>query len=160
MFFAAAPILAALTCYPEIPAEMVTSVTSASGFSGQVFRFKTTAAAGSNGTYVPAGTIGYGIVVANIPASNRARNGVIVLSPRFLMLGSEQMQVAGDPRDASILTHGANPVAEGAGAVPVPGLGLAVSEALHGTNITIGPGYKFHIVPIGNLLERGPCVEK
>jgi hypothetical protein len=160
MLFAAAPVLAVLTCYPEIPASMLTSVTSASGFSGQVFRFKTTATVDSNGTRVPAGTIGYGIVLSNIPASNRARNGAIVLSPRFLSLGRTQMQVAGDPRDASILTHGPNPVAEGAGAVPVPGVSLAIGEALHGTNITIGPGYNFHIVPVGNLLERGPCVEK
>jgi len=159
MFFAA-PLLAALSCYREIPAAMLTTVNSVSGFSGQAFRFKTTATVTSNGTRVPAGTIGYGVVVSSIPASNRARNGIVVLSPRFLSLGNAQLQVAGDPRDASILTHGPNPVAEGAGAVPVPGLGLAVSEAMHGTNITIGPGYNFHVVPIGNLLERGPCVEK
>jgi hypothetical protein len=158
--FLAAPLLAALTCYAEIPAAMLTTVTSASGFSGQVFEFKTTQTVTSNGTHVPAGTIGYGIVLSNVPASNRARNGIIVLSPRYLVLGGKQFDVAGDPKDASVLTHGPNPVAQGAGAVPVPGLGFAVSEAMRGTNITIGPGYHFHVVPIGNLLERGPCVEK
>jgi hypothetical protein len=105
----AAPLLAALTCYPEIPATM--------------------------------------------------RNGVVVLSPRFLLLDGSQLAVAGDPRDASVLTHGPNPVAEGAGAIPVPGLGIAAEEVVNGTNITIGPGYNFRVVPIGNLLARGPCIK-
>ena len=156
---AAAPARAGLTCYAEIPVTMLTSVTSAAGFSGQAFRFKTTQSITSNGTYVPSGTVGYGVVLDSVPASNRARNGVIVLAPRFLMLNGSEFQVAGDPRDASVLTHGPNPVSEGAGAIPVPGLGFAVKEVTNGTNITIGPGYRFHVVPIGNLLQRGPCTQ-
>ena len=34
-----------------------------------------------------------------------------------------------------------------------------VDEAVKGSNITIGPGYKFHVVPIGNLQVKGPCVQ-
>ena len=88
-----------------------------------------------------------------------ARNGVIVLEPRFLLAGNQEVQIAGDPRDASILTHGASVVTQGAGAVPLPGFGAVFSEAEKGSNITIRPGYNFHIVPIGNLQERGPCVQ-
>jgi hypothetical protein len=158
----ALPVRAAttLTCYTEIPATMLTTVTSASGYSGQVFKFKTTSAIASNGTQISAGTIGYGIVLSAVPASNRARNGVIVLEPRFLWVNNHELQVAGDPRDASILTHGASVVTQGAGAVPLPGFGAVFTEATHGSNITIGPGYNFHVVPIGNLQQQGPCVQK
>jgi hypothetical protein len=138
---------------------MITTVTSASGYSGQVFRFRTLSTVMSNGVLVPAHTIGVGIVLSAVPASNHARNGVVVLEPRYLMLGPTQLPVTGDPRDGSVLTHGVNPIVSGAGAVPVPGFGLAVSEAVKGTDIKIGPGYNFHVVPIGNLDKRGPCVQ-
>lgn len=154
---AARPASAALTCYPQIPATMLTTVTSQSGYSGEVFRFKITATTQSNGDSFPAGSIGYGVVLAAIPASNRARDGVVVLEPRFVVVNGRQIQVAGNPKDASILTHGPNPIAEGAGAIPVPGLGLAVNEAIKGTNITIGPGYNFHVVPVGDLTQKAPC---
>ncbi len=154
----AAPSDAALTCYPLIPAQMVTTVDSAQGFSGQVFQFKTTETVSSNGLSVPAGSMGYGVVLNAIPASNRARNGIVVLEPRFLLVGGQQVQVAGDPADGSILTHDPSAIALGANVIPFGG-GLAASEAIKGTNITVGPGYSFHIVPIGNLQERGPCVQ-
>lgn len=51
------------------------------------------------------------------------------------------MLFAADPIPAA-LTRARNGVIvlwrEGAGAVPVPGIGLGVSEALHGTNIATG----------------------
>ena len=150
---------AALTCYPLIPAMMLTTVASAHGYSGRVFQFKTTATVVSNGLDVRAGTRGYGIVLSAVPASNRARNGIIVLEARFLVVDGHQVQVTGDPRDASILTHGASLLGIGAGAIPVPGLGFAIDEGIKGTNITIGPGYTFHVVPLGNLRQRGPCVQ-
>jgi hypothetical protein len=155
---ASVPSDADLSCYPLIPATMLTTVASANGFSGQVFRFKTIGAVTSNGILVPAGTLGYGIVLSAIPASNRARNGIVVLEARYLIIGGERVQVTGDPRDGSILSHGASLFGIGAGAIPVPGLGFALDEAIRGTNITIGPGYNFHVVPIGDLQERGPCV--
>ncbi len=148
----------ALECYPLIPAEMLSSVNSGNGFSGQVFQFKTSATVSSNGTVFPAGTAGYGVVLTAIPASNRSRNGIIVLEPRFLVLDGQQIQVAGDPADASILTHDPSAVALGARSLPF-GAGIVADEALNGTNITVGPGYAFHIVPLGNLQERGPCVQ-
>jgi hypothetical protein len=153
------PAVAGLTCYPRIPATMLTTVKSAGGFSGQVFRFKTTAAVTSNGILVPAGTLGYGIVLSAVPASNRARNGIVVLEARYLIVGGDRVQVTGDPVDASILTHGASLIGIGAGAIPVPGLGFVLDEAIQGTNIIIGPGYHFHVVPIGDLQNRGPCVQ-
>ena len=154
-----APARADLQCYTLIPATMLTTVSSAGGYSGQVFQFRTTAAASSNGIEVPAGSPGYGVVLSAVPASNRARNGIVVLEARFLVVDGQQVQVTGDPQDASILTHGASVLGTGAGAIPVPGLGLAIDEAIKGTNITVGPGYNFHVVPIGNLQERGPCVQ-
>jgi hypothetical protein len=155
----ATPARAALNCYTLIPATMVTTVTSAGGYSGEVFRFKTTAAATTNGVSVPAGTPGYGIVLNAVPASNRARNGIIVLEARYLLLGGRHLQITGDPRDASILSHGPSVLGEGAGVIPVPGLGMALKEGIQGSNITIGPGYNFHVVPIGNLMQRGPCLQ-
>jgi hypothetical protein len=148
-----------LVCYTLIPATMVTTVSSAAGYSGQVFQFRTTSAVSSNGFDFPAGSAGYGVVLSAVPASNRNRNGIVVLEPRFLLVDGQQVQVTGDPADASILTHGASLIGVGAGAIPVPGLGFAVDEAAKGTNITIGPGYSFHVVPIGNLQQRGPCLQ-
>lgn len=148
----------ALECYPLIPAQMLSSVNSAVGFSGQVFQFKTSATVSSNGSVFPAGTPGYGVVLTAIPASNRSRNGIIVLEPRFLVLNGQQVQIAGDPADASILTHDPSAIALGARALPF-GAGIVANEAMNGTNITVGPGYAFHIVPLGNLQERGPCVQ-
>ena len=157
---AAAPARAGATlqCYPLIPAEMVTTVNSARGFSGQVFQFKTTQTVSSNGSTFPAGAQGYGVVLNAIPASNRSRNGIIVLEPRFLIVDGQQVQVAGDPADASVLTHDPSALALGLRAIPY-GAGIVASEAVNGTNITVGPGYTFHVVPIGNLQERGPCIQ-
>ncbi|HEX3457631.1 MAG TPA: hypothetical protein VHR97_06705 [Candidatus Baltobacteraceae bacterium] len=149
---------AALQCYPLIPAEMLTTVNSAEGFSGQVFQFKTSAAVSSNGFEFPSGTLGYGVVLNAIPASNRTRNGIVVLEPRFLLVNGQEVQIAGDPADASILTHDPSVFQMGLRAIPFGG-GIVATEAVNGTNITVGPGYAFHIVPIGNLQERGPCVQ-
>lgn len=154
---ARAPARAGLVCNAVIPATMLSTVTSASGYSGEVFRFTTTQAASFGGVTIAAGTLGYGIVRSAVPASNRARNGIVVLEPRFLLVGSRVVQITGDPLDASILSHGASIVGEGAGAIPIPGLGLAVKEALHGSNITVGPGYRFHVVPLGDITHQGPC---
>jgi hypothetical protein len=155
----AAPAGATLTCYPQIPVTMVTTVTSQSGYSGQVFRFRVTTATTSNGTLFPANAVGYGVVLSAVPASNRARNGFVVLEPRFVIVGGQQVQVAGNPHDASVLMHGVDPLSDAAGVIPVPGVGLAAKEAIKGTNITIGPGYNFHVVPIGNLQQAAPCVQ-
>jgi hypothetical protein len=148
----------ALTCYALIPAEMISTVDSQQGFSGQVFQFKTTQTVESDGFTVPAGTLGYGVVLNAIPASNRARNGIIVLEPRFLIVNGQQVQIAGDPADGSILTHDPSVAALGARVVPFGG-GIAADEAIKGQDITIGPGYTFHVVPVGNLQERGPCMQ-
>lgn len=150
---------AALSCYSLIPVQMLTTVSSAEGFSGQVFQFKTTETVSSNGTTFPAGTIGYGAVLNAIPASNRARNGIVILEPRFVLVDGQQIQVAGAPIDASILTHDPSAVALGVRVLPF-GSGIAANEAIDGTNITVGPGYVFHVVPVGNLQERGPCVQE
>ena len=149
---------AALQCYPLIPAEMLTTVNSAAGFSGQVFQFKTTATVSSDGFEFPSGTIGYGVVLNAIPASNRARNGIIILEPRLLLVNGQEVQIAGDPADGSMLTHDPSVLQMGLRAIPYGG-GIVATEAVNGTNITVGPGYAFHIVPIGNLQERGPCIQ-
>lgn len=154
----AAPSDAALSCYTQIPAKMLTTVSSAEGFSGQVFQFQTTETVSSNGTTFPAGTIGYGAVLNAIPASNRSRNGIVILEPRFLLVNGQEVQVAGAPIDASIITHDPSALALGVRALPF-GSGIAANEAINGTNITVGPGYAFHVVPVGNLQERGPCVQ-
>jgi len=153
-----APSDAALSCYALIPVQMMSTVSSAAGFSGQVFRFQTTETVSSNGTTYPAGTVGYGAVLNAIPASNRARNGIIILEPRFLLVNGQEVQVAGAPIDASILTHDPSALALGARVLPFGG-SIAANEAINGTNITVGPGYVFHVVPVGNLQERGPCVQ-
>jgi hypothetical protein len=44
---------ATLTCYDEIPATMLSTITSQSGYSGEVFKYKTIAPTTSNGVQKP-----------------------------------------------------------------------------------------------------------
>jgi hypothetical protein len=137
---------------------MVDTLDSAATYPGERFRFKTAAASIVRGVRVPKGSIGWGIVRTSAAASNRARNGQIGLEPRYLVVGSKTIQVSGDPREPAIASHGQTIAEKGAGYVPIVGLvRSAVNTVRNGTNITLGPGFVFHVIPIGDLRDVSPC---
>jgi len=137
---------------------MVDTLDSAKTYPGERFRFKTTAASIVRGVRIPAGTRGWGIVRYAAAASNRARNGAIAIEPRFLSVGAKTIQVSADPREPVVRSHGQTIAEKGAGYVPILGIVHSAANAVrNGTDITLGPGFTFHVVPVGVLADTAPC---
>ena len=147
-------------CNAAIPATMVDSVSSATAYPGMVFRFKITIAANILGTIVPENTVGYGYVRSVTAASNHDRNGSLVLDTRELIYGKKMIEVINDPRDASLWAPVESMTERASGYIPIPIAGLirtAANEVRHGKNITIGPGFNFHVIGWGDARNTGPC---
>jgi hypothetical protein len=64
-----------------------------------------------------------------------------------------------DPLEQSILTHDASLAGQGTSLIPVPGVGFALSQGIHGTNITVGPGATFRVIGIPTLSQHAPCAQ-
>ncbi len=145
-------------CNAGIPATMVDSVSSATAYPGMVFRFKITVDANILGTIVPENTIGYGYVRAVTAASNHNRSGSLVLDTRELILGKKTIEVINDPRDASAWAPVESMTERASGYIPIAGIiRTAVNEVRHGKNITIGPGFSFHVIGWGDPRKMEPC---
>jgi hypothetical protein len=137
---------------------MVDSIDSASAFPGMAFRFKITVTARIDGVLVPSGTIGYGLVREVTAASNHDRNGTLVLEIRNLLYNGNVFEVMADPRDTSIWAPATTLTERATNYLPVPGLvRTAVNEVRYGRNVTIGPGFAFHIVALGDPGNPAPC---
>jgi hypothetical protein len=145
-------------CNAAVTAEMVDSVNSATAFPGMRFRFKVTEDARIEGFLVPAGTIGYGYVRAVSAASNRQRNGSLILEMREIIDGSHRIQVMADPRDTSTWIPATTLADRAEGYLPIPGLvRTAASEVINGKNVTLGPGFTFKIIGLGDPRTTAPC---
>jgi hypothetical protein len=145
-------------CNAAISATMVDSVSSGSAYPGLVFRFKITVDANILGTIVPANTIGYGYVREVTAASNHNRNGSLVLDMRELSYKNKAVQVINDPRDSSIWAPAGTVTDRASGYLPIPGLiRTAVNEVRHGKDVTIGPGFNFHVIGWGDPRKMHPC---
>ena len=147
-----------LVCEAPIPATMVDKVDSATAFPGMVFRFKITTTARIDGVLVPDGTIGYGVVREVSGASNRDRNGSLVLEMREIPFQGKELEVTADPRESSLWAPATTLVDRAEGYLPIPGLvRTAVNEVRDGKNITIGPGFKFHVLSLNDPRNEAPC---
>ena len=147
-----------LVCSAPIPATMVDSVDSGTAYPGMTFRFKTTIAARIDGVLVPSGTIGYGVVREVSAASNRNRNGSLILEMRTLYVGDRKIPVIADPRDSSLWAPATTLEQRAEGYLPIPGIvRTAVNEVRNGRNVTIGPGFTFHILSLPDPRKSGPC---
>lgn len=145
-------------CNAAIPAEMVDSISSASAYPGLVFRFKITTTANILGTIVPENTIGYGYVREVTAASNHDRNGSLVLDTRELIYKNKALPVINDPRDTAVWAPAETMTERATGYIPVPGIvRTAVNEVRHGKDVTLGPGFKFHIIGWGDPRKMHPC---
>lgn len=161
---APAPVRAAKVCAWQIPTEMVSTVFSGNAHSGAPFRFKVTeSTALDDGTKVPEGTLGYGIIRAASSAGRHNHDGMLSLEPRYIVLdsanGAERvvpvtmnplLPVTWTPTEP-LLNKAASHVP-----MPVPGLVMTgVNIVRWGRNITLGPGFRFTVLPVENL-ARGP----
>lgn len=158
----ALPVAAATTlrCEPAIPVTMVDVMDSANASPGERFRFKTTATVRVQNALIPRGTIGYGFVREVSAASNRLRNGSLVLEPRQLVAGARRVPVMADPRESTLWAPATTMVDRASGYLPIPGIvRTAVGEVTQGKNVTIGPGFKFHVLPLNDRTLQEPCTQ-
>jgi hypothetical protein len=145
-------------CNAAIPATMVDSVDSGTAYPGMQFRFKITTTARILGTLVPSGTIGYGYVREVSGASNRNRNGSLILEMRELIYRNRLIQVMADPRDSSTWAPAMTLTERATNYIPIAGLiRTAVNEVRDGKNIRIGPGFVFHVIGLGDPRKTRPC---
>ncbi len=145
-------------CNSEVPVNMIYSVDSGKAFPWMRFRFRLNAAAILEGHAFPVDTIGYGYVRAVTAASNRNRNGLLVLEPREIIDGNLRVQVIADPRESAIFTPVETFGERASGYLPIPGiLRTAVNQVRNGRNITIGPGFIFHVIALGDPRKMAPC---
>ena len=146
-----------MACDVTISATMVDSMDSAHAYPGERFRFKTTEAAKFEGLDVPESTAGWGIVRYVQAARSRNRGGLIILEPRYLVLGETRISVTSDPRETAEFAHSATLTDEGISMIPIGMLQTAMHYLRPGANIKLGPGFKFHVVAMGDLAIREPC---
>jgi hypothetical protein len=137
---------------------MVDKVDSATAYPGMTFRFKITVAARIDGVVVPQNTIGYGVVREVRAASNRNRNGSLILEMRDVYAGNRRLAVTADPRETSLWAPATTLEQRAEGYLPIPGIvRTAVNEVRDGRNVTIGPGFDFHILSLPDPRNGGPC---
>lgn len=155
----AAPLRAWQTqCNAAISATMVDSVSSGTAYPGMKFRFETTETGNFLGTVVPRGTIGYGYVRAVTGASNRNRNGSLILEMRELVYRDRLIEVMVDPQSSAVWAPAMTMTDRATSYIPIAGLiRTAVNEVRNGKNITIGPGFAFKVVALGNPRTTSPC---
>lgn len=152
------------TCALAVPAEMVDKVQSRTARAGGDFRFKTTEPMTlEDGTVVPAGTLGYGLIRFATSAGRASRDGMLSLEPRYLTLSRGK----GSPKRVDVtmtptlpVTWSPNDLLKTASSVPIPVAGLVmtgVNAVRWGRDITLGPGFTFSVIPIGNLAKAPIC---
>lgn len=160
------PARAEKVCAWQIPSEMVDKVDSSTARTGAPFRFRVSeATALDDGTPVPAGTLGYGVIRAASSAGRHNHDGMLSLEPRYLVIPPAKGK--GAARTVPVTMNPLLPVTwtpsepllnKAASHVPLPIPGLVmtgVNTLRWGRNITLGPGFAFTVLPVENL-ARGP----
>jgi hypothetical protein len=163
---AAPPASAAKLCAWQIPAAMVDTVESRHAKAGWTFRFRTTDDAQTpDGTKIPAGTPGYGVIRSADAAGRHNHDGSLSLEPRYVLVRGAK----GAPRRVPVTMNPTLPVvwtpsepllnrAASHVPLPIPGLVMTgVNEVRWGRNITLGPGFKFSVLPVDDLTKGPIC---
>jgi hypothetical protein len=144
-----------------VAVEMLESVDSSDAEPGDFFRFETVNAVTSGAKVViPARTLGYGIVAVASPAGRQNRAGTLVLEPRYLVLpnGRHVGVVLNHNSDSLQKAGGSLSVPGYLGAIPIPGVGLAIAGFnyfQHGKNVVVPRGLIFTVFP-----SDDPAVER
>jgi hypothetical protein len=162
---APSPVRATKVCAWAIPSEMISKVFSGDAHSGAPFRFKVVESTElDDGTKVPAGTLGYGIIRAASSAGRHNHDGMLSLEPRYIVLEKSNgtaeriVPVTMNPLLPVTWTPSEPLLNKAASHVPMPIPGLVmtgVNMVRWGRNITLGPGFTFTVLPVENL-ARGP----
>jgi len=148
-----------------MPVAMVDKVESRSAKSGWTFRFRTTEnAAAPDGTKIPSGTLGYGLIRTADAAARRNHDGSLALEPRYLVVttphGARRIQVSMNPTLPVVWTPSEPLLNKAASHIPLPIPGLVMSgvnQVRWGRNITLGPGFKFGVLPVDDLTKGPVC---
>ena len=160
------PARAAKICAYAMPSEMVDKVYSGTARAGQPFKFKVTSDMTlDDGTKVPAGTLGYGVIRAASAAGRHDHDGSLSLEPRYLVVPSTAgkptlVPVTMNPTLPTIWTPSEPLLNKAASHVPLPIPGLimtGVNTVRWGRNITLGPGFSFTVLPVLNLAHGPIC---
>lgn len=159
LLLTASPVRAEVNCGAAIPATMIDTMSTAHSYPGERFRFKTTAPAKHDDVELPIGTTGWGIVRYVHHAQTHNRGGLIVLEPRVLVVGSTEVNIMGDPREAAEFAPAYTLAEEGLGLAPIGIFGTALNFARFGREVTLGPGFTFHIIVVDDIAEKEPCVQ-
>ena len=146
-----------------IPVALVDTVDSAKAHPGDIFRFSSIdAILAPRGVTLPRGAIGYGIVTVALPAGAHGKAGSLVVEARYVDLGKgRQFQVAIDTVASAAAQTGATGNAPGSvSALPIPFMGAATGAYNYfhaGKNVAIKPGFRFVVVPVGDLARPDRC---
>jgi hypothetical protein len=141
-------------------------VSSRSARAGTAFRFRVTEpAASDDGTQIPAGTVGYGIVRAASAAGRHNHDGSLTLEPRYLIVpkpkgGFARLSITMNPTLPVTWTPSEPLLNKAASRVPLPVPGLimsGVNMVRWGRNITLGPGFTFTVLPVDDLAKSPVC---
>jgi hypothetical protein len=160
-----APARAAKVCAWSVPVEMVDTVESAKARAGGTFRFKVTAdATRDDGTKIPAGSIGYGVIREASAAGRHKHDGSLSLEPRYIIVpkgnaATQRIEVTMSPTLPVTWTPSEPLLNKAASHIPLPVPGLimtGVNTVRWGKNITLGPGFTFTVLPVENLASNGP----
>lgn len=155
-----APSRADVICDLAISATMVDSISSAHSYPGERFRFMTTEPSTFGDVDIPKGTEGFGVVRYVQPARWRNRSGLLILEPRFILIGESRIAVMADPRETPEFAHAMTMIEKGMGFIPMGMIGTAINTVRKGSNVTLGPGFNFHVIVMGDIITREPCRPK
>ena len=137
------------------------SVDSAKSKSGDVFRFRLAeASTAPDGTPMPVGTVGYGVVANSSHAERGGRGGYLALETRFFVLGDGRHVPAIIDRytDVASSAIGATANAPGLlGMIPIVGYAVGGYDSLHhGKDATIQAGTRVGVF-VGDDAALGTC---
>jgi len=136
-----------------VAVQTIDPVASDTAKAGDYFRFETlnSVTVGSR-IMIPARTWGWGIVAIAAPAGRGGKAGTLVLETRYLELpGARKLGVVIDHNTSALQKNGASNNLPGyLGAIPVPGVGVAIGAFNYfhrGKDITVPKGTMFAIFP-------------
>jgi hypothetical protein len=137
------------------------SIDSSRSKSGDVFKFVLVdSATAPDGTAVPAGTVGYGVVANAAHAERGGRAGYLALETRFFVLdnGKHVPAIIDRANDQASTAVGATANAPGLlGLIPIVGYAVGGYDSLHhGKDATIPRGTRVGIF-IGDDAALGTC---
>lgn len=140
---------------------LIDPVNSANARAGDSFRFRIVdASTAPDGTPIPAGNIGYGVVAFASHANRGGVGGYIALEPRFIRLADgTKIDVFADRLTStnSAKTGSSNNAPFYLGAVPFAGMLLGPYGYIHhGSDTTLPVGTRLNVL-VGSELALGEC---